>query len=442
MASTISTPPPPKGGIDFESLPWNMNYPDESRYLHLTTTSTWTEEHYNPKTDAGTAVTAVKAYSSSPLAIYPSTTSLNYGTTIWEGLKCYRAVDGRAVIFRPDMNWRRFQSGASEMCLPPPSKELFMRCIQTAVRENAQLIPPYGDGMKLCTFFSLFLFCLHYPICSLFTHPIVHLLYSLSDVRPMLLGSGQQLGLYPSKEFSMLYFVSPTGNYFKGKAVGGLKLHLETRRSRAARGGLGYVKCSGNYAVTLKPLMDAKKEGFDDNLYLELDTYTEGNIEDAVVQELSAANIFLVLRSGEIVTPSLDRKTILPGVTRDSVLALAETYSEELYKAMSASTGAEGVSVKVSERDVTVGDLKMASEVFITGTAAELVPVASLGTGSHDVDDFSVTLQHGQTLPGGPVTAKLLDILREVMVGKRSCDATKGWLSDPFTSPAEFCKGG
>ena len=258
----------------------------------------------------------------------------------------------------------------------------------------------------------------------------------------MLLGSGQQLGLYPSKEFSMLYFVSPTGNYFKGKAVGGLKLHLETRRSRAARGGLGYVKCSGNYAVTLKPLMDAKKEGFDDNLYLELDTYTEGNIEDAVVQELSAANIFLVLRSGEIVTPSLDRKTILPGVTRDSVLALAETYSEELYKAMSASTGAEGVSVKVSERDVTVGDLKMASEVFITGTAAELVPVASLGTGSHDVDDFSVTLQHGQTLPGGPVTAKLLDILREVMVGKRSCDATKGWLSDPFTSPAEFCKGG
>ena len=314
---------------------------------------------------------------------------------------------GKAAVFRADMNWKRFVNGAREMCLPAPSRDLFMRCVQTACQTNAHLIPPCGDGVKLY-------------------------------VRPMLLGSGQQLGLYPSPQFSMLFFVSPTGNYFKGKAVGGLKLHLETNRSRAARGGLGSVKCSGNYAVTLKPLMDAKKEGFDDNLYLELDTYVEGKIEEAIIQELSAANIFLVLKTGEIVTPSLDRKTILPGVTRDSILVLAREYADELGGAMKESTGDESVQVTVSERDVKVGDLNNAVEVFITGTAAEVVPVASLATGSKDCDNFSVTLKHGKALPGGPVTAMLLSILREVMVGKRTCDATKGWLRDPFASPEEF----
>mmetsp|Transcript_33043 Transcript_33043/g.72467 ORF Transcript_33043/g.72467 Transcript_33043/m.72467 type:complete len:415 (+) Transcript_33043:166-1410(+) len=400
-------PPAAKEGIDFEGLPWNMNCVDSHKYLHLTTTDVWKETHYDPKTDSGDAITSSKAYATSPLPLYPSTTSLNYGTTIWEGLKCYRTTSGTAAVFRPDMNWKRFSNGAKEMCLPAPSLDLFLRCVQTACRENADLIPPYGEGMKLY-------------------------------VRPMLLGSGQQLGLYPSPEFSMLFFVSPTGNYFKGKAVGGLKLHLETNRSRAARGGLGSVKCSGNYAVTLRPLMDAKKEGFDDNLYLELDTYQEGNLEGAIIQELSAANIFLVLRTGEIVTPSLGRKTILPGVTRDSILVLAREYADELRDAMVASTGNDSVIVTVSERDVKVEDLKNASEVFITGTAAEVVPVASLATGSRDADDFSVTLEHGKTLPGGPVTSKLLDILRQVMVGTRSCEATRGWLRDPFASAEVF----
>ena len=403
MSTSGSLPPPAKAGIDFESLPWNLNCPEEHSYIHLTTTGEWNDTQCD-------AVTAIKAYAQTPLPLWPSTTSLNYGTTIWEGLKCFRMESGKAAVFRPDMNWKRFVNGAHEMCLPAPSRELFMRCVQTACQTNAHLIPPCGDGVKLY-------------------------------VRPMLLGSGQQLGLYPSPQFSLLFFVSPTGNYFKGKAVGGLKLHLETKRSRAARGGLGSVKCSGNYAVTLKPLMDAKKEGFDDNLYMELDTYVEGKIEEAVIQELSAANIFLVLKSGEIVTPSLDRKTILPGVTRDSILVLARQYAIELQDAMKESTGDETVQVSVSERDVKVGDLNDAVEVFITGTAAEVVPVASLATGSKDSarDIFSVTFKHGKTLPGGPVTAKLLSILREVMLGKRTCDATKGWLRDPFASAEEFC---
>lgn len=408
MEHTGPLPPEPESGIDFESLPWNLNEPKSHSYIHLTTNSVWDESHYDPSDDSGTVVSTTRPYvGSGSLPIYPACTSLNYGTTIWEGLKCYRAANGHAVIFRPDMNWKRFCNGADAMCLPPPSLELFLRGCQTAVRGNATLIPPFGDGMKLY-------------------------------IRPMLLGSGQQLGLYPSSEFSLLFYVSPTGNYFKGKAAGGLVLHLETVRSRASRGGMGSVKCSGNYAAALRPLQLAKKEGFTDNLYLELDTYQPGKLEDAIVQELSAANIFIVLKTGEIVTPSLDRGTILPGVTRDSILVLAKVYADELKEAMIQSTGNSDVTVTVSERSVKVGDFSNAAEVFITGTAAELVPVQSLATGTMDKDSFKAEFPSGKLYPGGPVTTKLLKILREVMYGTRTCEATKGWLADPFKSPEEF----
>ena len=144
--------------------------------------------------------------------------------------------------------------------------------------------------------------------------------------------------------------LSKKGNYFKS-ATGGLQLHLETRRSRAARGGVGNVKCSGNYAVALKPLMDAKKQGFHDNLFLELETYSgeSGSLDKAILQEMSAANVFFVLKTGEIVTPSLDRNTILPGVTRESIITLIEEFGDDLKDAMEKSTGQRNISV--SSRD-------------------------------------------------------------------------------------------
>lgn len=218
---------------------------------------------------------------------------------------------------------------------------------------------------------------------------------------------------------------------------GGLKLHLETKRSRAARGGMGSTKCAGNYAVALKPLMDAKAQGFHDNLYLELETYKPGALKDAVLQEMSAANVFLVLKTGEIVTPALERGTILPGVTRESVLAVVENFADELKPAMEASTGQS--NVKASSRDVTVCEFENATEAFCTGTAAEIACIGSISTGK-DEEEFGVVFKHGQALPGGPVTAKLLEMIREVMVGKRTCDAMQGWLRDPTSSPEEFCK--
>jgi branched-chain amino acid aminotransferase len=128
----------------------------------LTTTTDWSEEEkFLQELES-----SVFSYQDRPLPLTPATTSLNYGTTLWEGLKAYRVNNLKAVVFRPEQNYARMRAGAHEMCLPMPSKRLFLRAVQLAVQENAHLLPPVGDGMKLY-------------------------------VRLMLLGSGQQLGLYP-----------------------------------------------------------------------------------------------------------------------------------------------------------------------------------------------------------------------------------------------------
>mmetsp|Transcript_25283 Transcript_25283/g.48504 ORF Transcript_25283/g.48504 Transcript_25283/m.48504 type:complete len:508 (-) Transcript_25283:225-1748(-) len=452
-------PPPPQEGIEFNALPWNLNLPQHHYYIHLTTTPMegWTSNHYDPTTDGGILTSpsrknehsssphSLHHYSSSPLPLYPANTSINYGTTIWEGLACRRSpTSGKALVFRPQKNFQRFVNGARRMCLPEPSYELFMRSLQLVLRNNMHLLPPapevktgLGEDGEV-------------TIAEIEGGSKLY-------VRPMLMGSGQQLGLHPSPQISLLYFVSPTGSYFQGKAVGGLKLHLERKKSRAARGGMGSVKCAGNYASTMRPLLDAKQKGFDDNLYLELDTYhnpsptsSSSPLHQAILQELSAANIFLVLKTGEIVTPSLDRGTILPGVTRDSVLVLAKEFKHELKPFVLQSIRADGTDVgddleiTVSERDVRVEDLLNATEVFITGTAAEVVPIYSIATSESDEDEesFSVTFPQQEELPGGPVTTKLLGMLREVMAEKRQCEATREWLCDVFASPEDFRKGG
>ena len=175
-----------------------------------------------------------------------------------------------------------------------------------------------------------------------------------------------------------------------------------------------------------------------DNVFLELDTYKRGELGKAIIQEMSAANIFLVLNTGEIVTPSLDRGTILPGVTRESILKLAQAYPNELAAAMKESTGKD-IPVTVSARDVSVSEFLDATEAFGTGTAAEIVPIARLATGQGE-EAFEHIFPHGQTLPGGPVTTKLLSMLRESMSGQRVVDPNDAWIRDPYAPAEVFCK--
>jgi len=154
----------PESEIDFCSLPWNLNLPDKHKYLCLRTSNDWNapsagsgdggdddggKPYYDPDTDTGALFDSVYSYSANPLQLTPATTSLNYGTTVWEGLKCYRTDATTVAAFRPDRNYERMKYGASQLCLPLPSKELWMRSIQLAIQENAHLVPPLGDGMKL-----------------------------------------------------------------------------------------------------------------------------------------------------------------------------------------------------------------------------------------------------------------------------------------------------
>jgi hypothetical protein len=141
-------PPPPATDVPFDDLPWNLNLPTEHTYLRLVTTPDvgWTTEHYDSRSDAGAVLSMESSYhrySDTPLPLHPSNTSLNYGTTIWEGLACRRSpTSGKALVFRPDMNYDRFARGARAMCLPSPSYELFMRGLQAVLQNNATLIPP------------------------------------------------------------------------------------------------------------------------------------------------------------------------------------------------------------------------------------------------------------------------------------------------------------
>jgi len=286
---------------------------------------------------------------------------------------------------------------------------MFMRALQVVVQANADLIPPCEEGMKLY-------------------------------LRPILFASGQQLGLDASPEFSFLVYCAPTGNYFKGKAVAGLKLNIETKYCRAALGGVGNVKIAGNYGITMLPVKKAKAAGFNDNVHVDLETYhnalskhngdKKAAIRDSVVQEMSAANVFIVQKKyNRILTPSLERKTILPGVTRNSVITLIKGCNKEIAQAM----GVEG-PVEIIERDVLVQELEEASEAFATGTAAELVPIQSF---TMPAADYTVQLEHGAE-GHGPVASKILQTIRAINSGH--LEDRFQWNRNIFNSPEEFRK--
>ena len=276
------------------------------------------------------------------------------------------------------------------------------------------------------------------------------------------------LGLDPIKEadgegyepssFSRMLAIDSKTDYkpvdFGKKYTGNKKILVICTEEKYMTMENGKKFASGNHPVeTCQPVMHLVNAGFafdvatptgkpaalelwalptKDNVFLELETYQPGNLGAAVVQEMSAANIFLVLTTGEIVTPALDRGTILPGVTRASVLAIVEHCAEELTPLVRQSTDNDQAVVRASSRTVTVSEFAQATECFCTGTAAELVPIRRLATAPTDEDSLECTF-----VDNGPVTQALLRMLRETMAGTRTVE--QGWLRDPFASAQEFC---
>eukprot|EP00391_Amoebophrya_sp_Ameob2_P003624 CAMPEP_0179000320 /NCGR_PEP_ID=MMETSP0795-20121207/10596_1 /TAXON_ID=88552 /ORGANISM="Amoebophrya sp., Strain Ameob2" /LENGTH=337 /DNA_ID=CAMNT_0020693283 /DNA_START=419 /DNA_END=1432 /DNA_ORIENTATION=- len=313
-----------------------------------------------------------------PLLMEPSATIINYGQGLFEGVKAHRTVNDRIVVFRGEKNGQRLAAGARALSMPEVPHELFMKNIATAVRENADLVPPAGMG-------SLYL-------------------------RPILFGSGPGLGVSPSPEYHFMTYVSPVGEYFSGPAATqGARMKIEREHSRAARNGNGGTKAAGNYAPCFKYQQQAKAEGYTDIIYM--DNWTGERVE-----EVACANLFVVEKD-RICTPPLGM--ILPGVTRMTVMQLIEEIGDK-----------ELGGRKLYEGDVTLENIANAEEIFCTGTAAVISPISHVGESdpnSKHKYDF---------IPMGPVTTKLREILTGIQA-ERLPD-THNWLRDPFDEDA-FC---
>ncbi|GMP45587.1 hypothetical protein CsSME_00014059 [Camellia sinensis var. sinensis] len=253
------------------------------------------------------------------IELNPSAGVLNYGQGLFEGTKACRREDGRICLFRPDQNAIRMQVGAERMCMPSPSIDQFIDAVKQTATANRRWIPPPGKG-------SLY-------------------------IRPLLIGSGPILGLAPAPEYTFLVYSSPVGNYFK-EGLSPLNFYVEDEFHRATRGGAGGVKSITNYAPVLKALTRAKSRGFSDVIYLD-------SVHKKYLEEATSCNIFVV--KGNIISTPPTSGTILPGVTRKTVIDIARDHG-----------------FQVEERTVPVEELLDGDEVFCTGTAVGIVPVGTI----------------------------------------------------------------
>jgi len=274
-----------------------------------------------------------------PVQVHPANSALHYGQTVFEGLKAFRGVDGKARVFRPDMNLKRLDNSCDRLCIPRLNEEIFFTAIDKLIELDHGWIPR-GPGQALY-------------------------------IRPLIYSDEGYMEVRPAQRFRLLVMTSPVRAYFS-EDMNAISLKAEASYTRAAPGGVGYAKTAGNYGASLYPGAEARAEGYDQVLWLD-------GVEHRYVEEVGAMNIFF--RFGEtVMTPDL-RGTILPGVTRDSVIHLLRDAGHAV-----AEQRIEMIDVM---RDAQSGEL---NEAFCAGTAAIIVPVGRL---AHDGD--TVTINNQQT---------------------------------------------
>ncbi len=256
-----------------------------------------------------------------PIELSPAANVLNYGQGIFEGMKAYRTVKGKIVLFRPEKNAQRFVRSAAKLAIPSISEGQYLQAVKEVVLANRAFIPDSRDGR-----------------CSLY-------------IRPVCIGIEPLLGVRPSREYLFYIFTSPVGPYFE--KVGVVRLMVMDVH-RAAPHGTGEAKAACNYPVTMRPKLEAQKRGFDDVLYLD-------PVHNRFVEEAGAANFFALMDDGTLVTPELG--SILPGVTRESVIQLAK----------------DKFGLMVQERELDVQEVcDRAKECFLTGTGATITSVETI----------------------------------------------------------------
>ncbi len=287
---------------------------------------------------------------------------LQYAQTCFEGLKAYTTEDGRTVCFRPDLNAERMYDTAKRLEMPPFPKDRFVEAVKQVIKANEAYVPPYGSGATLY-------------------------------IRPYMFGSNPVIGVKPADEYQFRILTTPVGPYFKG-GVKPITLCVSDF-DRAAPHGTGHIKAGLNYAMSLHPIVEAHKAGFDENMYLDAATRTK-------VEETGGANFLFVTKDNKVVTPKSN--SILPSITRRSLMVVAKEY----------------LGLEVEEREVYFDEVKDFAECGLCGTAAVISPVGKIVDHGKEI-----CFPSGMT-EMGPTISKLRDTLTGIQMGK--IEGPEGWI--------------
>lgn len=286
----------------------------------------------------------------------------HYCQEVFEGLKAYTTEKGDIVCFRPDQNAKRMANSARRIVMPPFPEDRFVDAVEQIVRANAAWVPPFGSGATLY-------------------------------IRPLMIATGNVIGVKPADEYQFRILVTPVGAYYKG-GVKPVKVQV-SKYDRAAPHGTGNIKAGLNYAMSLLPSVEAHAAGYADNMFLDPETRT-------YVEESGGANFLFVDKDGNLVVPQSHTDSILPSITRRSLVDVAENY----------------LGMKVTQRPVRFDEIDQFVECGMCGTAAVISPV-----GEVDSDDKKVVygMEHV-----GPVMKKLRETLTGIQSGE--IEDKFGWV--------------
>ncbi len=332
----------PKQKPDSNNLGFGQNFSDHMFLMDYTKGKGWHDPRIVPY---------------APLSIDPATMVLHYGQSIFEGLKAYKADDGRILLFRPQKNMERINLSNDRLCIPEIDEQFCVEAIKALVNLDKDWIPN-AEGTSLY-------------------------------IRPFIFATDPYLGVRPSNTYLFIVILSPSGAYYPG-GIEPVKIYVEDKYVRAVKGGTGFAKASANYAISLKGQDEAKKKGYIQVLWLD-------GVEKKYVEEVGSMNVFFKV-NGEVITPALEG-SILPGITRDSVIQLLKSWG-----------------IKVTERKVSIQELYDAydrgefEEAFGTGTAAVISPIGELNW-----EGKQITINNGKI---GETSQKLYDTITGIQSGR------------------------
>lgn len=301
-----------------------------------------------------------------PLAIDPSAAVLNYAMEVFEGLKAYRTADNKIQLFRPDCNIERMNNSAERLSLPQVDPDDALQAIKTLVELDKDWVPS-GEGESLY-------------------------------IRPILMSVEPDVSLHCTERCMFVVICSPVACYYK-TGLKPVSIAIETEDSRTVRGGTGFAKCGGNYAAAQRAGMRAEAAGISQVLWLDGATKT-------YIEEVGSMNVMFKI-NGEVVTPTLETGTVLPGVTRRSIIQLLKDRKQSVTERL--------FSVQEFVEAVEAGAIE---EAWGCGTAAVVSPIGKLiyNGKEYTIGDGSI----------GSLTQSLYDELTGIQWGKQ--DDPHGWV--------------